>query len=522
MIDLLLEQPLLTLFVVVAVGAALGAVRLGPVRFGAAGALFVGLVLSAMYPSLSGDWLLIQQLGLLLFVYTVGIASGATFRVGLRQNLPLLWLSVIAATVAALLTAWLGHAFSLPKDLTVGLFTGALTAAPALDTASRMTEGASASAGYSFGYPLGVIVGIVVATLVVGMSWQGKKDTPSLAGRGLQAVTVLVKETMNPRDLRSWVEQKIRLSYVFREGTMGVLVPGEDLRKGDHVVVVGEPGVVEASARQVGEIVEDHLADDRSEVDFERLIVSNPEVAGRSVTELNLPARFGALVTRVRRGDLDLLARDDLDLQLGDQVAVVVPRDQLGAVRSYFGDSQRQVAEVDALALGSGLVLGLLAGMVSIPLPGVGLFQLGPAAGPLIVGMVLGAFRRSGPLVWTLPMSANLTIRQLGLLFFLAALGLRAGPDVLSLFDRPEGVWAAILAAVVVLTACLTVAVGGRVLGLSAPRTAGGVAGFLGQPAVLQAANARVADERIDSAYAILFAASIIVKIFLVPLVLVL
>ncbi len=513
-------QPLLSLFLVVSLGAAIGTVRLGPVRLGAAGALFVGLVLSAISPALGTDLGVVQQLGLLLFVYTVGLSAGATFRTGLRDNLPLLTWAVVASAVGAGIAAFASRLFGIDAPLSAGLFTGALTAAPALDTATRLTDSADPAVGYSFAYPLGALIGVILVSLVAGRSWPGRKDSPSLAGQGLHAVTVLVDEAVNPRTIEAWKNQLIRLSYVERAGRTRVLIPGEDLQSGDLVVMVGEPGVVEEEARKIGRIAKDHLADHRDEVEFERVILSNPELAGRAVADLNLPARFGAVITRVRRADLDLLARDDLPLQLGDQVAVVVPTEQMSEVREYFGDSQRKVSEVDALALGVGLVLGLLLGMVSLPLPGGEAFQLGPAAGPLIVGMVLGSFRRAGPLVWTLPETANLTIRQLGLLFFLAALGLGAGPQVAELLRSTLALGAAATAVVTVVVSSLLVLLGGRLAGLSAARTAGGVAGFLGQPAVLQAANAKVMDERIESAYSNLFAVSIVAKIFLVPLVL--
>ena len=221
----------------------------------------------------------------------------------------------------------------------------------------------------------------------------------------------------------------------------------------------------------------------------------------------------------MRRGDLDLLARDDLDLQLGDHVAVVVPTDELDDIAEWLGDSERRVAEVDGMAFGIGMVLGLLLGIVSFPLPGGQAFQLGAAAGPLIVGMLLGALRRTGPLVWTLPAAANLTIRQIGLMLFLAALGLNAGPQFATLLGSPEGWRAALLAFVMVVACCLAQAYGGKLIGISAARAAGGVAGFLGQPAVLQAADARVSDERIEGAYATLFAFAIIVKILLIPVI---
>lgn len=519
MTALLADFPLLTLFLVVALGAAVGAIKFGPIRLGAAGALFVGLILSAWQPELSGDLAIIQQLGLLLFVYTVGIASGANLKAGLRDNSKLLIWGSLAAVVGAVAAGLSGHLFGLDNGLVTGLFTGALTAGPALDAAEQLVDTGSPAVGYSLGYPVGVLVGILFVSIFVSRRWRGGKDVPSLAGKGLHALTVQISKQINPRDVRAWVTQRVRFSYVLRDGVTRVFVPGEELLPGDQVVIVGEPGVVESVADDLGDVVEGHLADDRSEVDFERLTLSNPDIAGLQVGQLNLAAKFGALLTRVRRGDFDLLARDDLALQLGDQVAVVVPREQLSGVRGYFGDSQRKVAEIDALALGIGLVLGLLLGLVTLPLPGGVMFQLGPAAGPLVVGMILGAVRRTGPLVWTLPDSANLTIRQMGLLFFLAALGLGAGPSVGALLGTPEG-WKALLVSVIIVVAALSVMVFGALAsGLSAPRGAGGVAGFLGQPAVLQAANARVLDERIESAYGVLFAAMIVVKIFLVPLV---
>ncbi len=519
MADLLADFPLLTLFFVVAVGAAVGAIRIGSVRLGAAGALFVGLLLAAVNPELSSGFALVQQIGLALFVYTVGIASGATFVAAMKTNLPLMMGALVASAVGAVVAGIGGVALGLPGALSTGLFTGALTAAPALDAASRLTGDPAAAVGYSTGYPFGVVVGILVVTVVAAMRWKGAKDTSALAGRGLHALTVKVMQEISPLDIPAWADQRVRFSYVLRNGSTRVLVPGEPLLRGDLVVVVGEPGGPEEVAQAIGEISDVHLADDRSQVEFERLVLSNPDLPGKSIAELRLPSRFGALITRVRRGDLDLLAREDLHVQAGDHLAVVVPRERFNEVKSFLGDSQKSVAEIDALSLGLGLVLGVAVGLVTVPLPGGQFFQLGPAAGPLVVGMVLGALRRTGPLVWTMPNSANLTIRHLGLLLFLSALGLSAGPDVASLLQSPLG-WRAIVLSVVIATVgCAIMVLVGRFAGLSAPRTAGGVAGFLGQPAVLQTADSRVSDERIESAYSGLFALAILVKIFLVPLV---
>ena len=520
MASLFASSPLLAMFVVVALGAAIGAIRIGPLRFGAAGALFVGLIVSALHPEVvSTHMSIVQPMGLAFFVYCVGISAGATFFQDLRKQTNLLALTTIVCVVGALIALAGGRLLGLSSGLTSGLFTGALTAAPALDTATRLTGDPNAAVGYAFGYPVGVIGGILIVTITVTRKWVGPKDTPSLAGASLEAVSIHVSKHINTRDIDAWRDQRVRLSYLRRDGRTRVTAPGEDLLPGDHVVMVGDPASIKETAPLVGEILDHNLEDDRSDLAFERIVVSNPDVAGRSVSELNVTKRFGAVITRVRRGDLDLLARDDLDLQLGDHVAVVVPTGELDGIAEWLGDSERRVAEVDGMAFGIGLVLGLLLGVVSFPLPGGQGFELGAAAGPLIVGMLLGALRRTGPLVWTLPAAANLTIRQIGLMLFLAALGLNAGPQFASLLGSHDGWRAALLAAVMVVVCCIIQALGAKFIGLSSARAAGGIAGFLGQPAVLQAADARVADERIEAAYATLFAFAIIVKILLLPVI---
>ena len=518
MAALLAQHPLLTLFLVVALGGAVGAVRLGPLRLGAAGALFVGLAFSALVPNLGHGLELVQQIGLAFFVYTIGIAAGATFFSDLKRQQPLLLITALVCLIGAGLAWAMGEWLGIDRSLTIGLFTGALTAAPALDAASRVTGDPLAAVGYAFGYPIGVIIGILVVSYVVVQAWPGTKDTPSVAESGLNAITIKVRHTVSMRHVKAWADQHIRMSYLRREGRTRVVVPGEELRKDDLVLIVGDASAIDACTSQIGEPADTHLADDRSEVAFERIVVSNPDIAGRTVASLAIAQRFGGAVTRVRRGDLDLLARDDLALQLGDHVAVVVPAEELDAVQSFFGDSERGVSEVDGLAFGLGMVVGLLLGVIAFPMPGGQYFQLGSAAGPLIVGMLLGALRRTGPLVWTLPIAANLTIRQIGLMMFLAALGLNAGDELASVLLSPMGWRAALLSAVVVAVCCVLLAVGARVLNLSAARSAGAIAGFLGQPAVLQSATSRRADERVEAAYASLFAFAIVVKILLVPL----
>lgn len=523
MLELLAASPLLTIMLVVALGAAVGVIPFGPLRFGAAGALFVGLALGAADPALGEGLGLVSNLGLALFVYAVGVAAGETFFADLRKQLPLMGLAVAAIVVVAVVAGLVGSVLGLDAGTISGTLAGALTSTPALAAATEASGSANAAVGYSLGYPVGVVLAIGAVAMVVQRKWPGKKDPAPAANEGLVAESVQVERTTPLRDVPGWRDQQIRMSYLVRDGHTRVLSPGEDLLPSDQVLVVGAPRAVNTACEYLGSRAGKELTDYREAVDFKRFVVSDPDVAGRSVAQLNLPSRFGAVITRVRRGDDDLLARDDFILQLGDRVLAVAPRSELDAISTFMGDSERKVSEVDALALGLGVTLGLLLGVVAIPLPGGIMFSLGSAAGPLVVGMVLGAFHRTGPIIWNIPLSANLTIRQLGLLLFLATVGLASGQVFAEQVLTSTGGRVVLLAAVVVGVSALFFFVGARVLGLSAPRTAGGFAGFVGQPAILSFATERVTDERVEAGYAALFALAIIAKILavqvLVPLI---
>lgn len=514
--ELLASSPLLAIMVVVALGAAVGMVPFGPIRFGAAGALFVGLAVGALVPGVGEGLGVVQQLGLGLFVYMVGLAAGETFFADLRRQLPLMSLGLATAVLAFATAVGVGLLLGLDAGFITGTFAGALTSTPALAAATDATGSPNAAVGYSIGYPVGVVLAIVAVGLLVARRWPDSKDPRSAAAEGIVATSTYVEREASLRRVPGWTDETIKMSYLVRDGRTRVLAPGEHLQEGDRVLVVGAPAAVQAAVAFLGHASKGALTDDRQAVDFRRFVVSNPAVAGRTVAQLNLPSRFGGVLTRVLRGDTDLLARDDLVLQLGDRVLAVFPHAEMDAIARHLGDSERKVSEVDALALGLGLSLGLLLGAVTVPLGGGSSFSLGSAAGPLVVGMVLGALHRTGPLNWDVPLPANLTIRQLGLLLFLAAVGLASGPAFAASAFTATGLRAAGLAVAVVAVSAVAFFVGGRLLGLSAPRAAGGLAGFVGQPAVLSFATAKVDDDRIEAGYAALFALGIIVKILLV------
>jgi len=242
-------------------------------------------------------------------------------------------------------------------------------------------------------------------------------------------------------------------------------------------------------------------------------------VVERPLSELRLPDRFGALVTRVRRGDVDLLPEGGTVLELGDRVRVLAPRSRMTEVAAFFGDSYRALAEVDVLSFGLGIAAGLMLGMISVPLPHGGSFSLGVAGGPLIAGLFLGAAGRTGPVVWQLPFSANLTLRQIGIVLFLAGVGTRSG-WVFARTVTQGGSLSLFLsgAAITMATTLLALAIGRRVLKVRPSVLMGMVAGIQTQPAVLAFANEGVADDGPNAGYAAVYPFATIAKILLAQL----
>jgi putative transport protein len=287
---------------------------------------------------------------------------------------------------------------------------------------------------------------------------------------------------------------------------------------GDRLVVIGPEPAVAACCQLLGERSDRHLALDRTALDFRRVVVSNRRLAGQRLGELDLTSRFGVTATRLRRGDDDVVAGDDTVLELGDRVRVVGPIDRLGPVARLFGDSERRIAEVDACGFALGVAAGLFVGTLSVPLPGGGDVELGAGGGPLLVGLGLGVVSRTGPVTWQIPHAANLVLRQLGILMFLACAGLASGTTFADAIVTRRGLDLAIAGVLVAAVFAGLVPLAAQlVLRRDVVAAAGMLAGIETQPAALAYANERTSgDERVTGAYALAFPAAMIAKVIVV------
>jgi putative transport protein len=532
--DLLIDNPLLLLFAVVAVGYPLGRLTVRGTSLGVASVLFAGIAIGSFDERLRLP-AIVYELGLVLFIYTVGLSNGRTFfaslrRRGLSDGAFVLTLVIVAAGGATLATL----IFDLAPSIGAGVFSGSLTNTPALAAIIDYLESHVATdatdsilnepvVAYSVTYPVGVI-GVIAAILVAQRMFRidyateaARATDVGMPPERLENRTIRVAPTYTSEEpiarlvaANGW---NVVFGRILHSGQIGLVSADTRFSSGDLVSVIGSPDDVARVTVALGSPTDERLEIDRGELDFRRIFVSDSRVAGQRLRDLNLPQQFGAVVTRVRRGDVEFLANGDTMLELGDRVRVVTRRENMGAVSAFFGDSYRALSEIDVLTFSLGMAAGLALGMVPIPLPS-GEIELGMAGGPLVVALVLGALERSGPLVWTLPYSANLTLRQFGLILFLAGIGTRAGYAFTSTLTDGGGL--AMFAAGAVITfsvALLALIIGYRVMRVPMGVLLGMVAGVHTQPAVLGFALAQTRDDLPNIGYARVFPFASIIKI---------
>jgi putative transport protein len=517
-INTLVDHPILLIFVVLAFGAAVGAVKVKGISLGPAGALFAGLALSAIDDRLAIPEV-IGTMGLALFTYTIGLSSGPAFFSSLRAQVRTIAFVSVMLLVAAALSQALGAAFGFDDGLTAGLFAGSLTNTPALAAAREALHGSTEPVvAYSVTYPIGVI-GVIVATawaLRLGRRSPNADDTYAPVDLVTNTVQVRAEVHADLGELAHRFAGAAVFTRVERDGIQ--VVPGDDfvVQPGDLVSVTSPQLVLDEVEQVLGMHVAGKLSDDRSRLDLRRIVVSDRRLTGRRLGDLDLHGRFGAVATRLRRGDVDLLAHDDVTLLPGDRLRVVAPRERLGEITAFLGDSERRIGEIDAVGFMVGISLGLALGLISIPLFGSGHFALGTAGGPLVVGLVVGHLERTGPVVWQPPYGANLAIRQLGTILFLGTVGSRSGGALIDAMSSAQGAKLAVAGLVVIaIAAGCTVVVGRRLIGLGGARMAGALAAMETQPAVLAFANEQTSDERVGTTYALVFPVAMLLKILL-------
>ncbi len=522
MLTFLVEQPILLLAILLLIGAVVGSVRVAGISIGPAAVLFGAIAVSAA--AAAADVTLevphvIGTLGLVLFTYTVGITSGPSFFSSLRRGWPIMLSVTVVVVVVAVVAAGFGSMLGLESTVVAGTFAGALTNTPALAAAA---EASGDTAGTTIGYSISYVWGVIGMLLAAAWVLAHRRPDEKPASEPLVHATVRVDRTDGPTVGDTLRRHGGRVVFTrLRRGDEPetLLDEAEPFQARDLVTVVGPRDVVEAVTTWLGHRSSHDIALDRHELDYRRVTISNAALAGRELSEVDLPGRFGAHVSRVRRGDLDLLASPGFVLQMGDRLRVIAPTSRMGEVSAYLGDSERGMSDINAGGFALGLTLGVLLGLVHVPLPGGG-FSLGAAAGTLIVGLVFGRLGRIGPVVTSMPSGAARSLSHFGMITFLAYAGTQAGQQITAAVTSDLGWKVAVLGVVITTAAALLLLISGRLVHrLGSAEHAGIIAGAQTQPAVLAFADDRSGqDTRVGIGYVLAYPVAMVVKILVAQL----
>lgn len=535
---ILSEQPLLLLFIVAAIGYGIGNIKIKRLNLGVSAVLFAGLAFGASNPELHIPEIIIY-LGLCIFVYSIGLQSAHGFFQAFRNRGVRDMVYIFFVLVFSGILVVVGHyLLGFNKAVSAGIFAGANTNTPALaaiidliaqskDAVNIKTQQENAVVGYSLAYPIGVL-GVMFVLFVtrrlfrIDFRAEEKKLSKHYpVGEALTSASIIIENPeirdMQLRDLFSTYRWRIVFGRMERNGETSLTNWDTRFEVGDRVMIAGSEDEVDKVKQVLGREEEEKISFQNLSYTQRRIFVSNPAIAGKTIASLNLQANYAAAITRVRRGDVDLLAHADTVLELGDRVKFVSRRSDLGKLSKLFGDSYDAVSKINLLSFGIGMALGLLLGMIRFELPGGFTFQLGFAGGPLIVALVLGAQRRTGPIVWSMPYSANLTLQQIGLTLLLAGIGVNAGHSFLTTLTGRDGmdIFLASLA-LVVITSFTSILIGYKVLKIPFSLLSGMNAH---QPAAMEFAKQQSGNKLPAISFAVIMPISIIVKIILAQLI---
>jgi putative transport protein len=512
--EFLASQPILSLFLAVALGYAVGQINIAGFSLGIGAVLFVGLAIGAIAPkaTIAGP---IGLIGLTMFLYGIGILYGRQFFEGLSGPGRVYNLLAVVGVIAALFVALaLGRVIGVGTGEVLGVFAGSMTSTPTLQAALDLIGDKSPSIGYSVSYPFGVIGPILAFYFMTRAVKPGFPPAPAQFHMGEITIERLPPGAVTVGDVTKLLPAGVQISTVRQDHHNRLPEDQLMLRIGDGLLIVAErQEAIGETAAVLGRLDPNRLGKDRSDLSYQRFFVSKQALTGVPLAELPMPPGVPLHVIHIRRYDVDIVPAPDLMLEMGDRIGVLVPVDQIQTARAFFGDTVKAAAEFSYISVGLGMVLGVLLGLVPIPIPGVGTVNLGIGGGPLIVALIVGRLRRTGPITWVMPLPANIVLRNFGLTLFLATVGINSGQAFLVTVVQTGPILLLVGAVVVMTTILIILAVGHFLLKIPYDDLLGVASGATGNPAILVYAARMAPTERTNIAYAMIFPSATIVKV---------
>lgn len=453
------------LALVAVVGLWIGNVKIRGVGFGIGGVLFGGIIVGHFVDqagvALSSPMLhFIQEFGLILFVYTIGIQVGPGFFASLRvSGLRLNLFAILIVILGGLVTAVLHKLFDIPLPVVLGIFSGAVTNTPALGAGQQILRDLGVpfevvdqmGMSYAMAYPFG-ICGILLTMWLVRLFFrinvekeaQRFEESSGNGHANLHTINVRVENPnlnqMAIQDVPMLNSDNIVCSRLKRGELLMVPAPGTLIQAGDLLHLVGRPEDLHNAQLVIGQEVATSLSTRGTDLKVERVVVTNEKVLGKKIRDLHVKQRYDVVISRLNRAGVELVASSSASLQFGDILNLVGRPEAIDAVAAELGNAQQKLQQVQMLPVFIGIGLGVLLGSIPLFIPGFpAALKLGLAGGPLIMALILGRIGSIGKLYWFMPPSANLALRELGIVLFLAVVGLKSGGDFVATLTQGEG-----------------------------------------------------------------------------------
>ncbi len=430
------------LFLIIAFGFMIGRLKIASISLDVSAVIFVALVFGHFGVVIPNDF---QYLGLVLFIFTIGIQSGPGFFESFKKNgRTLALLTVALILTSGLVTYIFFRIFDIDKNICIGLLTGALTSTPGLAAAIDTTGSPLASIGYGIGYPFGVIgVILFVKLLPRFMDVNIRKVEEDYKNEQEEGFPEVVKKNFvvdnanvtgkSIGELRFRQMTKAVISRIMHDGTAVTPTPGSILYKGDIIKAVGTESALDQVKLLIGPETDFEIPlSNKYEVSF--IMVTNKEVVNKTIAQMNLLNTYNATITRIRRSGIVISPTPDFKIQFADKLMIAGSKESLEQVAKIFGNDDRKLSDTDFLPIALGIIIGILIGQISLNFGSFN-FKLGLTGGILFTALILGRIGKTGPVLWTMTGAANQLLRQLGLLFFLAAVGSSAGANMVETFQ---------------------------------------------------------------------------------------
>lgn len=438
----LLHNTIFLLLLVIIIGGYLGKLKFKNFSLGSSAIIFVALVFGHFGMTLPREF---QTLGLVLFIYSIGLQAGPGFLTSFKQQG--LNLSIGAAAIVFLgFVSTLAGALIMNYNasMAAGIFAGALTSTPGLAVAVEFAAGKTAPTAYGVTYAFGVVGVILFVKLIPQIMRVNIQKEEELCFADLEQASPKVVhwhlEISNPnlfgklvRDIHLDNIAHVSITRLKRadSGEVELCTGNTVLNQGDHIRVVGTEENLKRAELFLGKQIQGDIQF-QGHLTKKKVLVTKREYVGKSFATVNFRHTYGVQVARITRNGIDLPAIGSMDIHFGDILHVVGPAENLKNVSNVLGDDVKAAYGTDVMSIIMGMCLGFLLGMIPIPLPVIGEISLGTTGGVLLAGLVLGYLHNTGPIVWEIPVPANNFIRELGLVVFLATVGTRAGETIVA------------------------------------------------------------------------------------------